>query len=867
MYTYTPSEIEPKWQQFWLQNKTFRTVDNDFTRPKFYILDMFPYPSGSGLHVGHPEGYTATDITARYKRMKGFNVLHPIGWDAFGLPAENYAIKTGTHPRITTERNIKRFREQLQSIGFSYDWDREVDTTDPKYFRWTQWIFLQLYKKGLAYESFAPVNWCPELGTVLANEEVIDGKSEVGGHPVIRVPMRQWMLKITAYAERLLDDLELVDWPESIKEMQRNWIGKSTGAEVNFTLADGSDIISVFTTRPDTLFGATYMVLAPEHPLVDKVTTSENLAAVSAYKETAASKSDLDRGELNKDKSGVFTGAYAVNPVTGKEIPIWIADYVLMGYGTGAIMAVPGHDERDWEFAKKYDLPIVEVVSGGNVNEAAYTDNENGVCVNSDNGDISINGLKVPEAKSKITGWLESKGLGKKSINYKLRDWLFSRQRYWGEPFPIIHVDGVAKPLPEDVLPITLPEVERYEPTGTGESPLATISEWVNTVDPETGKPAKRETNTMPQWAGSCWYYLRYIDPNYELGPVDPEKEKYWMPVDLYVGGAEHAVLHLLYARFWHKVLYDCGVVSTKEPFHRLVNQGMILGEVEYTAQKDASGAWVPYTDELPEGQTRIKLDFNDVEKKGERFYVKGTDAVLDARSYKMSKSRGNVINPDDVITKYGADSLRLYEMFMGPLEQVKPWSMHGVEGVYRFLSRVWRVFFDEVTNELNTDINDVEPTRDQLKVLHETIKKVTEDIEGMRYNTAISALMIMNNEVMKWEVKPLSVLRTFTLLLSPFAPHMAEELWHRLGGTDTLAFEAWPEWEDKWLVSDSVTIAIQVNGKLRGNIEVPTESIQNKNYILEQAKSEPGVAKYLAEGELVKEIYVPGKIVNLVVK
>jgi leucyl-tRNA synthetase len=867
MHTYTPSEIEPKWQQFWLQNKTFKTVDNDFTRPKFYILDMFPYPSGSGLHVGHPEGYTATDITARYKRMNGFNVLHPIGWDAFGLPAENYAIKTGTHPRITTEQNIIRFREQLQSIGFSYDWDREVDTTDPKYFRWTQWIFLQLYHKGLAYESFAPVNWCPALGTVLANEEVIDGKSEVGGHPVIRVPMRQWMLKITAYAERLLDDLELVDWPESIKEMQRNWIGKSTGAVVDFSLADGSDIITVFTTRPDTLFGATYMVLAPEHPLVDKITTPEFADAVKSYTKDAASKSDLDRGELNKDKSGVFTGSYAVNPVTGNQIPIWIAEYVLMGYGTGAIMAVPGHDERDWDFAKKYDLPIVEVVSGGNVDEQAYTDNENGVCVNSDNGDISINGLKVPDAKAKIIAWLESKGLGKKSINYKLRDWLFSRQRYWGEPFPIIHVDGVAKPLPEDVLPITLPEVERYEPTGTGESPLATISDWVNTVDPETGKPAKRETNTMPQWAGSCWYYLRYIDPNYELGPVDPEKEKYWMPVDLYVGGAEHAVLHLLYARFWHKVLYDCGVVSTKEPFHRLVNQGMILGEVEYSALKNTSGEWVSWTDDQPEGYTRVKMDFNDVEKKGERFYVKGTDAAVDARSYKMSKSRGNVINPDDVIVKYGADALRLYEMFMGPLEQVKPWSMNGVEGVFRFLNRVWRVFIDEVTNELSNDINDVEPTRDQLKVLHETIKKVTDDIEGMRYNTAISALMIMNNEVMKWEVKPTSILRTFALLLSPFAPHMAEELWHRLGGTDTLAFESWPKWDEKWLVSDSVTIAIQVNGKLRGNIEVRTESIQNKNYILEQAKSEPGVAKYISEGELVKEIYVPGKIVNLVVK
>ncbi len=867
MHIYTPSEIEPKWQQFWLQNKTFKTVDNDFTRPKFYILDMFPYPSGSGLHVGHPEGYTATDITARYKRMNGFNVLHPIGWDAFGLPAENYAIKTGTHPRITTEQNIIRFREQLQSIGFSYDWDREVDTTDPKYFRWTQWIFLQLYHKGLAYESFAPVNWCPALGTVLANEEVIDGKSEVGGHPVTRVPMRQWMLKITAYAERLLDDLELVDWPESIKEMQRNWIGKSTGAVVDFSLADGSDTITVFTTRPDTLFGATYMVLAPEHPLVDTVTTPEFAQAVAAYKTEAASKSEMDRGELNKDKSGVFTGAYAVNPVTCKQIPIWIAEYVLMGYGTGAIMAVPGHDERDWEFAKKYDIPILEVVSGGNVDEAAYTDNENGVCINSDNGEISINGLKVPDAKTKIIAWLESKGLGKKSINYKLRDWLFSRQRYWGEPFPIIHVDGEAKPLPEDVLPITLPEVERYEPTGTGESPLAIISEWVNTTDPETGRPAKRETNTMPQWAGSCWYYLRYIDPNYELGPVDPEKEKYWMPVDLYVGGAEHAVLHLLYARFWHKVLYDCGVVSTKEPFHRLVNQGMILGEVEYTAHKDANGDWVSWTEDLPEGHSRIKLDLNEVEKKGERFYVKETDAAVDARSYKMSKSRGNVINPDDVIVKYGADSLRLYEMFMGPLEQVKPWSMHGVEGVYRFLNRVWRVFIDEATGELSTDINDVEPTRDQLKVLHETIKKVTDDIEGMRYNTAISALMIMNNEVMKWEVKPQSILQTFTLLLCPFAPHMAEELWHRLGGSDTLAFEKWPSWDEKWLVSDSVTIAIQVNGKLRGNIEVPTESIQNKNYILEQAKSEPGVVKYLDEGEIVKEIYVPGKIVNLVVK
>ena len=866
MFTYTPSDIEKKWQTYWLSQKTFKTQQHDFSKPKFYVLDMFPYPSGSGLHVGHPEGYTATDITARYKRMRGFNVLHPMGWDAFGLPAENYAIKTGTHPRITTEKNIQRFREQLQSIGFSYDWDREVDTTDPHYFRWTQWIFLQLYHRGLAYESHAPVNWCPALGTVLANEEVIDGKSEVGGHPVIRVPMRQWMLKITAYAERLIEDLELVDWPESIKEMQRHWIGKSIGAEVHFSLQSLSDRITVFTTRPDTLFGATYMVLAPEHPLLEALTTPDCKAAVEAYKTLTASKSDLDRSELNKNKTGVFTGSYAINPVNQQPIPIWIADYVLMGYGTGAIMAVPGHDERDWEFAKKYDLPIVEVVSGGQVDQAAFTDNEQGVCVNSANDHVSLNGLKVPEAKERIIAWLESSSLGKKSIQYKLRDWLFSRQRYWGEPFPVIHVDGQPKPLPEDVLPITLPEVDRYEPTGTGESPLATITDWVHTTDPETGKPALRETNTMPQWAGSCWYYLRFIDPHYTLGPVNPELEKYWMPVDLYVGGAEHAVLHLLYARFWHKVLYDCGVVSTKEPFHRLVNQGMILGEVEYTAQKNASGAWVSYTEDLPEGYERVKLDFNEVEKKGEKFYVKGSEAVVDARSYKMSKSRGNVINPDDVIQKYGADALRLYEMFMGPLEQVKPWSMHGVEGVYRFLQRVWRVFIDEDQGQLNKDIVEVEPTRDQLKVLHETIRKVTDDIEGMRYNTAISALMIMNNEVMKWPAKPISVMKTFLLLLSPFAPHQAEELWQRLGGAHTLAYEAWPEWNEIYLVSDSITIAIQVNGKLRGDITLPSNLIQDKAHILELAKAEPTVAKYLAEGTLVKEIYVPGKIVNLVI-
>lgn len=867
MSEYNPAEIENKWQKHWIENKVFKTDAADTSRPKFYVLDMFPYPSSSGLHVGHPEGYTATDIVARYKRMNGYNVLHPIGWDAFGLPAEQYAVKTGTHPRTTTKANIDHFRRQLQAIGFSYDWDREVDTTDPEYYKWTQWIFLQLFKQGLAYQADVPVNWCPDLGTVLANEEVIDGKSEVGGYPVIRKPMRQWMLKITEYAERLLNDLDDLDWPESIKDMQRNWIGKSEGAEISFPVEGHDEYINVFTTRPDTLFGATYMVLAPEHELVNKVTTPESKQKVEEYKEQAAQKSELDRTELSKSKSGVFTGGYAYNPASKKQIPIWIADYVLTGYGTGAIMAVPGHDERDWEFARDFNLPIVEVVKGGDIEKGAFTDTEEGEVVNSANDEVSINGLPVDEAKKRITDWLEEKGIGKYSITYKLRDWLFSRQRYWGEPIPIVHVDGEAKPVPEEELPVLLPEVDTYRPSGTGASPLANIEEWVHTTDPETGKPAKRETNTMPQWAGSCWYYLRYISPEYDKAPVDPELEKIWMPVDLYVGGAEHAVLHLLYARFWHKVLYDIGAVSTNEPFQRLVNQGMILGEMEFNAFKK-NDQYVP-AEQVSDSEEIEKesLTEDQIEKKGNDFVIKGTEITVEARSHKMSKSRGNVINPDDIIQKYGADSLRLYEMFMGPLEQVKPWSMQGVEGVYRFLRRVWNMFIDEKSGGLKSGVKDVEPSRDQMLLLHQTIKKVTEDIDELRFNTAISALMVFNNEALKWEERPVSVLRTFVLLLSPFAPHISEELWKKIGENSTLAYESWPGYDEKWLRTDTKVYAVQVNGKVRGQIEVPTEKAEDKEYVLGEAKKQQTVSKYINEGQLVKEIFVPGKIVNLVVK
>ena len=860
MSSYDPLAIEKKWQNYWLENRTFKTK-TDKEKPKYYILDMFPYPSGSGLHVGHPEGYTATDILARYKRMKGFNVLHPIGWDAFGLPAEQYAVKTGTHPRTTTEKNINRFREQLQMLGFSYDWDREVNTTDPDYYKWTQWIFLKLFNKGLAYEEEAPVNWCPELGTVLANEEVIDGKSEVGGYPVIRKPMRQWMLKITEYAEELLEGLDDLEWPESTKEMQRNWIGKSIGAEIDFQIQDFDNKIRVFTTRPDTIFGATYMVLSPEHHLVKEITSDDNKEKVEDYIEQASLKSDLERQELSKEKTGVFTGAYAINPANGKEIPIWIADYVLVHYGTGAIMAVPGQDDRDWEFAETFDLPIIRTVQPPEDFEGnAYTGD--GPAINSD----FLDGLHITEAKQKITDWLEENGVGKKSINYKLRDWLFSRQRYWGEPFPVIHVDGEPKAVPEDQLPVTLPEVDHFQPTKTGEPPLARAKDWVQTTDPDTGRTALRETNTMPQWAGSCWYYLRYISPEFDGGPVDPEEEKYWMPVDLYVGGSEHSVLHLLYARFWHRVLYDCGVVSTKEPFQKLVHQGMILGEMEYSAfKKDGKVISVNEADGV-EDTERLRLDESEVEKKGERFVMKGTEITVEARAHKMSKSRGNVINPDDVVEKYGSDSLRLYEMFMGPLEQVKPWSTKGVEGVNRFLNRTWRLFTEKGEGD-SLNITQAEPNRDQLKVLHEAIKKVTEDIDGMRFNTAISALMIFTNEANQWESVPVSVAEPFLKLLSPFAPHIAEELWSKIGHSKTLAYETWPQYNEEYLKSDSVEYPIQVNGKVRAQVEVPAEKAKNKEFVIGLAKQDKNIQKYLDGTTIIKEIFVPGRIVNLVVK
>jgi leucyl-tRNA synthetase len=942
--------IEPKWQQHWDEQQTFRawnpgetlpeghpfarryglegkTVSAEQLPPKFYILDMFPYPSGAGLHVGHPEGYTATDILARYQRARGRHVLHPMGWDAFGLPAEQYAVKTGRHPRKTTEENIATFKRQIKSLGFSYDWSREVDTTDPNYFKWTQWIFLKLYNswfnpetnkaepietlkyqpemksedqkrayrdsKRLAYVSEAPVNWCPELGTVLANEEVIDGRSEVGGFPVIRRPMRQWMLRITTYAERLLQDLGTIDWSESLKEMQRNWIGRSEGAEVDFQIADSAEKIRVFTTRPDTLFGATYMVLAPEHRLVDEVTTEEQWNAVENYREHTARKSDLERTELAKDKTGVFTGAYAINPVNQEKIPIWIADYVLASYGTGAIMAVPAHDERDFEFAKKFSLPIRAVVlpppqpGMGAYDERDWKEAfcEEGVAVASPSPGWGlrrkpdeprfeppdINSLPTPEAKKKITAWLEQKGLGKKTINYKLRDWLFSRQRYWGEPFPIIWKRDAKGNLyheapPESSLPVLPPKLEDYKPTSDGQPPLARAKDWVNLPD-----GSQRETNTMPQWAGSCWYYLRYLNAKNLNAFTDGDAEKYWMApntnsrntehgtrpapgIDLYVGGTEHAVLHLLYARFWHKVLFDLGHVSTAEPFFKLVNQGLILGE---------------------DGQ-------------------------------KMSKSRGNVVNPDDILKEYGADAFRLYEMFMGPLQDSKPWSTKGVEGVYRFLGRVWRLFVDEHSEtefeqaettakehggrellnilRLSASIKDVQPTPAQLKVLHATIKKVTEDLDGLRFNTAISAMMVFVNEAIAWETKSVSILRDFLLILAPFAPHIAEELWFKVqsskfkadtrdgdktlniepGTLNSLSYQPWPQFDPALLVEDTLEIPVQVNGKLRDVIRVPANA---DNATLEAAAKSSEKVKPFIDGKTIKKvIIVPKKLINIVV-
>ena len=868
MSAYPFKEVEAKWQDYWDRHETFRVPqDIDRSRPKYYVLDMFPYPSGDGLHVGHPEGYTASDIIARYKRMRGFNVLHPIGWDAFGLPAEQYALRTGTHPRTTTERNVARFRSQLKSLGFSYDWSRELNTTDPGYYRWTQWIFKQLFERGLAYQEEKPVWWCPELGTTLANEEVIDGKSEVGGFDCVRRPLRQWVLRITAYAEALLEGLDDLDWPDSTKEMQRNWIGRSEGVELEFPLADGTGGIRVFTTRPDTLFGATYMVLAPEHPLVDTVTTDEQRQQVEDYCAAAATKSELERTDLQKEKSGIFTGGYAINPASGGKIPVWVADYVLAAYGTGAIMAVPAEDERDWEFAEAWGLPIVRTVQPPPDHEGPYLGE--GPSINSG----FLNGLNVADSKAKMIDWLEAQGLGERKINYKLRDWLFSRQRYWGEPFPVVFVDDEPKAVDDDDLPVELPELDRYEPSGTAEGPLANAGDWLKTVDGATGRPARRETNTMPQWAGSCWYFLRYIDPENEEAPVDRDLESYWMPVDLYVGGAEHAVLHLLYSRFWHKVLHDAGVVSTPEPFARLVHQGMILGELEYTRFDDEAGR--PVSAKFVRGGRdtrsgaavqRATVDEADVVKQGEHFVLRDDPEIrVDSRAYKMSKSRGNVVNPDDILDRYGADAFRLYEMFMGPLEQVKPWNTRGVEGTYRFLNRVWRMLADSSNGSgLKDTVRDCEPSDKQSRTLHRTIAKVTEDIEGLRFNTAIAALMEFTNAASRWETLPRDVARQFTLILAPLAPHLAEELWQRLGHDASLAYAPWPEAQEEFLRSDTVEVTVQVNGKMRGRVSVPVEATEAEALAI--ARDDPNVARHVADKEIRRSIYVPGRIVNFVV-
>ncbi|MBA0002673.1 leucine--tRNA ligase [Enterococcus faecalis] len=801
--SYNHKEIEKKWQKYWAKNNCFNTLD-DPNKEKFYALDMFPYPSGQGLHVGHPEGYTATDILSRMKRAQGYNVLHPMGWDAFGLPAEQYALDTGNDPAEFTKKNIETFRRQINSLGFSYDWNREINTTDPEYYKWTQWIFTKLYEKGLAYEAEVAVNWVPELGTVISNEEVIDGKSERGGYDVVRRPMRQWMLKITAYADRLLEDLELVDWPESIKDMQRNWIGRSEGANVTFKVAGTEESFTVFTTRPDTLFGATYTVLAPELELVKKITTPEQTAAVEAYIEETSKKSDLNRTDLAKEKTGVFTGAYAINPVNGQEIPIWIGDYVLASYGTGAIMAVPAHDERDYEFAKTFGIDILPVIAGGDITTEAYTGD--GPHINSD----FLNGLNKAEAIAKMNEWLEENHVGKKEVSYRLRDWLFSRQRYWGEPIPVIHwEDGTTTTVPESELPLRLPVTSDIRPSGTGESPLANIDEWVNVVDPETGMKGKRETNTMPQWAGSSWYYLRFIDPHNKNEIADFEKLKRWLPVDIYIGGAEHAVLHLLYARFWHKFLYDIGVVPTKEPFQKLYNQGMILGE----------------------------------------------------NNEKMSKSRGNVVNPDDVVAKYGADTLRLYEMFMGPLYASIAWNENGLEGSRKFLDRVWRLIVDEEgkMRDRITTINDGRLT----KVYHQTVKKVTEDMANLHFNTAISQLMVFVNEANKVDALPYEYVEGFVQLLAPIAPHIGEELWQILGNEESLTYVPWPTYDEAALVEDEVEVVFQVNGKLRGKQNVARGLSKEE---LEQIAMNHEAVKEFIEGKTVRKVIaVPDKLVNIV--
>ena len=800
---YTHKTIEKKWQKYWEDNRTFKTTEAG-GKPKYYVLDMFPYPSGQGLHVGHPEGYTATDIVARAKRAQGFNVLHPMGWDAFGLPAEQYALDTGNDPADFTELNIKTFKRQIQSLGFSYDWSREINTTDPSYYKWTQWIFTKLYEQGLAYEAEVSVNWCPALGTVLANEEVVDGVSERGGHPVYRKPMRQWMLKITAYAERLLDDLELVDWPESIKEMQRNWIGRSEGSNVIFKIKDSDKEFTVFTTRPDTLYGATYAVMAPELPLVKEIMSNQQAEVVKAYIDSISLKSDLDRTELAKEKTGVFTGAYAINPVNGKEIPIWIADYVLATYGTGAIMAVPAHDTRDYEFAKKFDLEIIPVLEGGNVEEEAYT--EDGLHINSD----FLNGLDKATAIAKMNDWLSENGLGEKVISYRLRDWLFSRQRYWGEPIPVIHwEDGTSTTVPENELPLLLPKTDQVKPSGTGESPLAVIDEWVNVVDPVTGMKGRRETNTMPQWAGSSWYFLRFMDPHNRNDLASKERLDYWQNVDLYIGGAEHAVLHLLYARFWHKFLYDIGIVPTKEPFQKLYNQGMILGE----------------------------------------------------NNEKMSKSKGNVVNPDDIVERYGADTLRMYEMFMGPLDASSTWSEGGIEGSRKFLDRIWRLLLDE--NDKMRDRITTINTHELDKVYHQTVKKVTEDYDNLHFNTAISQMMIFINEAYKVDALPFEYVTGFIQLLAPIAPHFSEELWVKLGKPEGISYVAWPTYDEAFLVEAEIEVVFQINGKVKTKEMVPSD-ISNDDMIA--MALENSIIKEGIEGKTVrKTIAIPGKLVNIV--
>lgn len=834
MAEYNHLEIEKKWKNYWDEHKTFK-AEIDKNKPKYYVLDMFPYPSGAGLHVGHAENYTISDIMARYKRMNGFNVLHPMGWDAFGLPAERYAEKTGMHPADVVKQNADVFRTQLKSIGLSYDWDREINTTDPSYYKWTQYIFKILFDRGLAYEVVTPVNWCPKLGTVLANEEVKDGKYVETGDEVVRKPLRQWMLKITAYAERLLQDLDKVNWPESIKTMQREWIGKSTGADITFKVAGKQAEFTVYTTRPDTLFGATYCVLAPEHALVKEITTPDQKAAVEAYVEAASKKSAQDRMADVKDKTGAFTGAYAINPLNGKEIPIYIADYVLGDYGYGAIMAVPAHDQRDYDFAKKFGIPMIQVIEGGDISQEAWEGD--GALINSD----FLNGLHVAESKKKMIAYAEEHGFGKGTVNYKLRDWLFARQRYWGEPFPIIHCeDGTIKSLPFKDLPVLLPPMAEFKPTADGEPPLARCTDWVNTTDPDTGKPAKRETNTMPQWAGSSWYFLRFCDPHNDREFVSKEADDYWMPVDLYVGGVEHAVLHLLYARFWQKVLFDAGLVSTDEPFKRLVNQGMVLA---YSYRDDNGKYYYP----------------KQVERRGNDWYVKDTDIKVNTQVEKMSKSRFNVVNPDDVANEFGSDSMRLYLMFMGPIDAEKPWTSDGINGVNRFVKRVWNIF--ETPDKIQ-ESGDAELS----KLMHKTIKGVTEDMERMTFNTAISKMMEMVNAIYKSE-KPIAKadMESFVKLLSPLAPFISEELWERLGHTESITYAPWPTHDETLLVKNDMNIVIQVLGKKRATLTVPVDITQDD--LLALAKNESHVQEFIAGKEIIKVIYVPGRLMNIVVK